>query len=426
MQYKNNDPSKNDDEPDYDAPLHKSRRKYTKRTIKNQSPPDPKNEKPISHKDRNRKDSKKMSGKANYHSYNQNRRGEANRNGNRDSRNNRYDNRSRGSHYNRNKTNDNNRSKSSSYDDRNGSGGYNPSRKSYDNRNRNGRSRNSYNNRNRGGYNNRRSSRAHNDKYNNAPRKAPFAYEPPDSFVFPAPEMPDKVRLNKYIANAGVCSRRKADKLIRAGKVTINDNLITEMGHRVYRGDVVKLDGEVIEHKKNHLYILLNKPKNVITSLKDEKGRTTVADICRHITKERVYSVGRLDRNTTGLILLTNDGDLAQKLAHPSHGIKKTYSVVLDKKVSYKDMNAIRNTLELEDGPAPVDAINFIDRQSPKTVSISIHIGKNRIVRRIFEHLGYRVRRLDRTMYSLLTKKRLPRGRCRFLNREEVTALKRL
>ena len=198
------------------------------------------------------------------------------------------------------------------------------------------------------------------------------------------------------------------------------------MGRRVHKGDEVKFDGEVIVPKKNYQYILLNKPKNVITTVKDEKGRTTVVDLSKQITEERVYPVGRLDRNTTGLILLTNDGDLAQKLAHPSYEIKKVYFATLNKRITHQDMDAIKDTLELKDGPAPVDSINYIDGQPPNMVSISLHIGKNRIVRRIFEHLGYRVRKLDRVAYSSLSKKRLPRGYCRFLTKEEIIVLKHL
>jgi 23S rRNA pseudouridine2605 synthase len=235
----------------------------------------------------------------------------------------------------------------------------------------------------------------------------------------------DEMRLNKYLAHSGVCSRRKASEYIQQGEVTVNDKVILEMGHKVLKGDVVKFQGKTIKPVREAVYILLNKPKNVITTLKDEKGRRTVAEFIKEKTKERVYPVGRLDRNTTGLLVLTNDGDLAQKLSHPSYEVKKVYKATLDKKITEEDLEQIRNTLQLEDGPAPVDDVAYAS-DNKKVVGIELHIGRNRIVRRIFAHLGYEVVKLDRVMYSSLTKKNLPVGYSRFLTKHELVLLKHL
>jgi len=234
----------------------------------------------------------------------------------------------------------------------------------------------------------------------------------------------ENMRLNKYIAHAGICSRRKASEHIKNGVVTVNDKVILEMGYKVQEGDVVKFEDEIIQPTKNHVYILLNKPKNVITTLQDENGRKTVLDFVDEITNERVYPVGRLDRNTTGLLILTNDGKFAQKLSHPSFGVKKVYKATLDKPLLPKDLEQIRNTLQLEDGPAPVDAVEYVSGQ--KVIGIEIHIGRNRIVRRIFEHLGYEVVKLDRVRYASLTKKNLAVGKTRFLTNKELVILKHL
>ncbi|MCH2021130.1 MAG: rRNA pseudouridine synthase [Saprospiraceae bacterium] len=234
----------------------------------------------------------------------------------------------------------------------------------------------------------------------------------------------ENMRLNKYIAHSGICSRRKASEYIKNGAVKVNDKIETEMGYKVQKNDIVKFQDKVIQPTKNHVYILLNKPKNVITTLKDENNRKTVLDFVSELTKERIYPIGRLDRNTTGLLLLTNDGRFAQKLSHPSFEVKKVYKTTLNKALSTKDLEKIRNTLHLEDGPAPVDAIEY--GNSKKIVGIEIHIGRNRIVRRIFEHLGYEVKKLDRVRYSSLTKKNLPVGKCRFLSDTELIELKHL
>ncbi len=235
----------------------------------------------------------------------------------------------------------------------------------------------------------------------------------------------EAMRLNKYIAHSGICSRRKASEHIKNGEVMINDIVITEMGEKVQPTDIVKFQGKVVKPTRNLVYILLNKPKNVITTLSDEKGRRTIAEFIAKKTKERVYPVGRLDRNTTGLLILTNDGDLAQKLSHPSYEVKKVYKATLDKPLEEADFEKIKNTLQLEDGPAPIDDIGYA-HENLKVIGIELHIGRNRIVRRIFEHLGYEVVKLDRVRYSNLTKKNLPVGFSRFLTRKEVIMLKHL
>jgi 23S rRNA pseudouridine2605 synthase len=234
----------------------------------------------------------------------------------------------------------------------------------------------------------------------------------------------ENMRLNKYMAHAGICSRRKASEWIKKGQVTVNDAVVTEMGYKVQADDVVKFQGEVIRPTRNHVYILLNKPKNVITTLQDERDRRTVLEFVSDLTEERIYPVGRLDRNTTGLLLLTNDGSFAQKLSHPSFNIKKVYKATLDKPLLPEDLEKIRQTLTLEDGPAPVDAIEYGPK--PNVIGLEIHIGRNRIVRRLFEHLGYHVAKLDRVRYASLTKKNLPIGKARFLTPQELIILKHL
>jgi 23S rRNA pseudouridine2605 synthase len=228
------------------------------------------------------------------------------------------------------------------------------------------------------------------------------------------------IRLNKFIANAGVCSRREADDLITQGFVKVNGKTITEMGYQVKPSDKVSYKGKLLQREKL-VYILLNKPKNCITTTDDPEERHTVMEIVKDACEERVYPVGRLDRNTTGLLLLTNDGDLAKRLAHPSNNIRKIYQVGLDKPISETDYLKIQEGLELEDGFIKPDALALL---TPDTLGIELHSGRNRIVRRIFEHLGYSVEKLDRTMYAGLTKKDLPRGKWRFLNQKEVVLLK--
>lgn len=243
--------------------------------------------------------------------------------------------------------------------------------------------------------------------------------------ILPSPEASlEPMRLNKYLAHAGVCSRRKAAEYIEQGEVTVNDVVVREMGHKVQPEDVVRFRGTIIKPSRNYVYILLNKPRNVITTAYDERGRKTVLAFTGDLTQERIYPVGRLDRNTTGLLLLTNDGDFAQKLAHPKFKVKKVYKATLDKPLTEEDFEQIRNTLTLDDGPAPVDAIAYGSR--PNVIGVELHIGRNRIVRRIFEHLGYEVVKLDRVGYGALTKKNLPVGKCRLLTEQERIILQHL
>ena len=239
-------------------------------------------------------------------------------------------------------------------------------------------------------------------------------------------EKSDEIRLNKYISNAGICSRREADNLIKAGAVTVNGKVVSEMGYKVKPGDVVNYGGGVIKSERK-VYILLNKPKDYITTMDDERGRSTVMELIKDATRERVYPVGRLDRNTTGLLLFTNDGELTDKLTHPKHEVKKIYQVTLDKNLKGEDFQQIVDGMELEDGPVKVDDIQFVgDGKSRREVGIEIHSGRNRIVRRIFEQLGYEVIKLDRVFFAGLTKKDLPRGRWRLLSEKEVGWLKML
>ena len=232
--------------------------------------------------------------------------------------------------------------------------------------------------------------------------------------------------LNKYIAHGGICSRRDAAELIRQGKVTVNGKPVTEPGTKVMPTDLVKVNGKKVTISRNFVYILLNKPKDYITTTDDPQGRRTVLDLIRAATTERVYPVGRLDRNTSGVLLLTNDGDLSQKLAHPSHEIKKVYHVTLDKALTKADFDSIISGVTLDDGLAHVDVMAYADPRDKTQIGLEIHSGRNRIVRRIFEHLGYDVRGLDRVMYAGLTKKNVQRGKWRFLNEREIRILKYL
>lgn len=232
-------------------------------------------------------------------------------------------------------------------------------------------------------------------------------------------------RLNKYVANAGICSRRKADEHIKNGLVQVNDQVIREMGYRVQPKDVVKYKNEIIKPETTKVYILMNKPKNVVTTVSDERARKTVMEIIGKSCKQRIYPVGRLDRNTTGLLLLTNDGSLADKLMHPSNGVRKIYHVTLDKPVAKKHLAEIEKGITLEDGPVIVDKISYLRFDEDKSlISIEIHIGRNRIVRRIFEHFKYEVKKLDRVYYGGLTKKNITRGYFRNLTEKEIIMLK--
>jgi 23S rRNA pseudouridine2605 synthase len=230
------------------------------------------------------------------------------------------------------------------------------------------------------------------------------------------------IRLNKYISNSGVCSRREADVFIKAGSVTVNGKLITEMGYKVQPGDVVRFEGAPVNPEPKR-YVLLNKPKNFITTMDDDRGRKTVMDLIGNATKERIYPVGRLDRNTTGLLLFTNDGELAKKLTHPKHNIQKIYHAVLDKKLAMKDLNQIAEGFMLENFKITVDEISYIQNKPKTEVGVRIHSGRNRIVRRIFEHFNYTVTKLDRVIFAGLTKKDLPRGHWRHLTKQEINTL---
>ena len=233
-----------------------------------------------------------------------------------------------------------------------------------------------------------------------------------------------QLRLNKYIAHSGVCSRRAAAELVKGGEIKVNGTIELNPSYMVEDNDKVEYKGRVLKREKNKVYLLLNKPVGYVTTLDDEKGRKTVIDLVKKKVQERVYPVGRLDLNTCGLLLLTNDGDLAHKLSHPSHEVIKIYHAVLNHEISAEELDKIRQGLVLEDGLARVDEVDFIKNAPKNEVGLKLHMGKNRIVRRIFEHLGYHVNKLDRTYYAGLTKKDLPRGFSRFLTKEEIIRLK--
>src|SRR6185437_4939088 len=233
----------------------------------------------------------------------------------------------------------------------------------------------------------------------------------------------DSTRLNKYISNSGVCSRREADQLIAEGKIKVNGEVITELGFKIDRQAVVTYNNKQIK-PQNYVYILLNKPAGSITTTSDPENRKTVMDLISKATNERVYPVGRLDRNSSGLLLLTNDGDLTNALTHPSKKISKIYAVTLDKPLAKTDFQKIVDGVELEDGLAEVDELAYTNSNDKKEVGVKIHSGRNRIIRRLFQSIGYEVIRLDRVVFGLLTKKDLPRGKWRFLTPLEVNKLK--
>lgn len=233
-----------------------------------------------------------------------------------------------------------------------------------------------------------------------------------------------ETRLNKFIAHSGICSRREADKLIETGAVTINGEIVTEMGKKVNKRDKVLLDGQLLRAEKLQ-YVLLNKPKDFVTTTKDPKHDKTVMNLIEKACEERIYPVGRLDRNTTGVLLFTNDGDLAKHLTHPKHRVKKMYRVTLNKELTKRHFEEILEGIELEDGIVRADSLSYTeDRDNKKEVGIEIHSGRNRIVRRIFEHQGYDVEKLDRVIFAGLTKKDLSRGKWRHLSKDEVGYLK--
>jgi 23S rRNA pseudouridine2605 synthase len=251
---------------------------------------------------------------------------------------------------------------------------------------------------------------------------------PASSIQHPAsstkPPAPGQMPLNKFIAHSGVAARREAADIVKQGKVKVNNVVITEPGHKVSAQDDVKVNGKKIFLAKNLVYILLNKPKDYITTTDDPQGRKTVLDLTRRATPERIYPVGRLDRNTSGVLLLTNDGELSQKLTHPSNEIKKVYHVTLDKPLEKKDFERVIKGVVLEDGVASVDVLAYADAKDKSQIGVEIHSGRNRIVRRIFEALGYDVKNLDRVIFAGLTKKNIERGKWRSLTEKEVRDLK--
>lgn len=238
-----------------------------------------------------------------------------------------------------------------------------------------------------------------------------------------APAGDGLIRLNKYISNAGICSRRDADKLISDGLITVNGKVVTELGYKVSLQDDVRFEGQQLNPERK-VYLLLNKPKGFATTLDDPHAGRTVMELVQNACSERIYPVGRLDIQTTGLLLFTNDGELTTKLTHPSYEKKKVYHVQLDRDLLPEDMEAIAQGIELEDGRIAADDIHRIDPDDARQVGIEIHSGRNRIVRRIFEHFGYKVEKLDRVLFAGLTKKDLPRGRYRFLTPQEINFLK--
>ncbi len=286
-------------------------------------------------------------------------------------------------------------------------GGYGQPRGGYNNRG-------GYGNQQRGGYRPRTADYDPNAKYS-MKKRIEYKEEHYDPM--------EPVRLNKFLANAGVCSRREADEFIQAGVVTVNGNVVTELGTKVLRTDEIKFHDQLVNLEKK-VYVLLNKPKDHVTTSDDPQQRKTVMDLVKNACTERIYPVGRLDRNTTGVLLLTNDGDLASKLTHPKFLKKKVYHVYLDKNVTAHDLQQIRDGIMLDDGEIKADAVEYADPVDKKQVGIEIHSGKNRIVRRIFESLGYKVTKLDRVLFAGLTKKNLRRGDWRYLTEEEVDRLR--
>ncbi len=289
-----------------------------------------------------------------------------------------------------------------------------------------------YGNNRQGGYNNRNNNRFNNNRGQGGfNRQGGFpgkgkSFTPRPKAVEYELEIPDpneSIRLNKYMANAGICSRREADEFIQQGLVKVNGNVVTELGTKIKHSDVVEYDEKVVALERK-CYILLNKPKDCVTTSDDPNGRTTVMDLVKGACTERIYPVGRLDRNTTGVLLLTNDGDLASKLTHPKYVKKKIYHVWTDHDITEEDMQRIADGIELDDGEIHADAISYANETDRNQAGIEIHSGRNRIVRRIFESLGYHVTKLDRVYFAGLTKKNLPRGRWRYLTQEEVNYLK--
>ena len=364
--------------------------------------------------------------------YGQNEGRSYNNSGNRYDNSNRYDNNS-GNRYENNGGNRYENNGGNRYN--NSNNGYNSeNRKSYNPNFKKNEGYSKPNNYNRNeGYNrnesyNRNEGYNQNDNYKKPFNKKPYnnTYKPQNNAPIDYPTVtPAEVRLNKYIADAGICSRRNADMYISSGNVTVNGEVMTTLVYRVKPTDEVRFDGKLLSSEKKE-YILLNKPKGFITTTNDEKGRKTVMDLVANATNVRILPVGRLDRATTGLLLLTNDGELTKKLTHPTHGVRKIYHVILDRKLDYKDFMKIQDGLELEDGFIEVDEISYVNDKPKNEIGIKIHSGRNRIVRRIFEHLGYQVEKLDRVVFAGLTKKDLPRGHWRRLTQQEVINLRNM
>ena len=305
-------------------------------------------------------------------------------------------------------------------------GGYNSNRGGYNSNNGGGYGRpqqGGYNNNRGGGYNNNRGGGGFRQRTPGYDPNAKYSLKKRIEYKEENFDPTEPLRLNKFLANAGVCSRREADEFIQAGVVTVNGEVVTELGTKILRTDEVKFHDTPVSLEKK-VYVLLNKPKDYVTTSDDPQQRKTVMDLVKDVCPERIYPVGRLDRNTTGVLLLTNDGDLASKLTHPKFLKKKVYHVHLDKNLTSHDMDQIREGITLEDGEIKADAVEYADEHDKSQVGIEIHSGKNRIVRRIFESLGYRVTKLDRVQFAGLTKKNLRRGDWRFLTEKEVDMLR--
>ena len=343
-----------------------------------------------------------------------------------------YNNRNQNGGYNQggyNNRNQNGGYNQGGYNNRNQNGGYNQSgynRNQNGGYNQSGYNRNQNGGYNQGGYNNRNRSNGYNNRNQNGYNKPGMKFMPRPQqidYVLEDIDPNEPIRLNKFMANAGICSRREADEHIAAGLVKVNGEVVTELGTKISRDDVVEFNEKVVTPERK-CYVLLNKPKSCVTTSDDPNGRLTVMDLVKNACEERIYPVGRLDRNTTGVLLLTNDGELASKLTHPKFVKKKIYHVWTDKPIAEEDMQRIADGIELEDGEIHADAISYVSDTDRNQAGIEIHSGRNRIVRRIFEHLGYHVIKLDRVYFAGLTKKNLPRGRWRYLTQEEVNYLR--
>ncbi len=278
--------------------------------------------------------------------------------------------------------------------------------------------RNFSDNENKGADSNKSRRSVKRDEVPDFSRKPKFKKEKEENVV-----VSDKMRLNRFVANAGVCSRRDADALIAKGEITVNGKVVTQMGVSVTMSDDVRHNGKKL-NAETKIYVLLNKPKDYVTTVEDKHAKRTVMDLVADASTERIYPVGRLDKQTTGLLLITNDGDLTKVLTHPKHQAKKIYHVFLDKPVFSSHIDQLAQGITLEDGPVHADAVSFVEKEDKTQVGIEIHSGRNRIVRRMFEHLGYKVMKLDRVYFAGLTKQGIPRGKWRYLSQKEITRLK--